>query len=881
MRVFLCPLFAVLACGGSTQDANSRPGESRPGDRVTIKNRFELPTGLSVVVQENHSSPVIAIQAWVRAGTADEEPGEEGVAHLFERLIVDADMFRRAEATGGTLSTRAGHDYTWVQAVVSHRDFQTGAELVAQALSPPHFKDGELEREVAAMRDEVRRNQNTPAQRLTRTLFETVYTTHPYRRSLEGSDDALKQVTRAKIASFYQRHYSPKSTVLVVTGDASPQEARSILERAFKDYNQKEGSRAKRPKEPEQTGPRTKIVEFPTTDAYVSVAWPIPGIDHKDATALSLLAVVLGQGHGSRLSERLTKDPAIASDVYGFSYTPIGPGMLAVGFVAQSKNAQEAASTLVSEVDRIRREVISEAELRRAKAIALGDTYSQKETVEGRASKAGFFQAALGDASVEDRFGNDIEKVTVADLKRVAALYLSTKALNLVALVPKNGKDLIKGNELIARGQALDATYAKRDDVKLPKSGKLGVYRVKLPSGTTVLMQPDRTVPIVAVRAAFVGGQRYEDKATNGIHALLARILPRGTERRSVKEVAALKETLAASIEGFSSQNAFGLYAEFLKSTAGEGLDLLSEMLQTPRFYLEDTDRERAVLLSEIRSREDHAPSAVFDMMTEALYDSHPYRLRQKGSVDAVSALRENELSRFYKHTYTRDRLVIALVGDFEPEDMLAQVSRLFGSPREKGDIPKPPATETPLDKPRVVERMKNRQQAVAVLGFRGAAIADKDRYALELLATILGGEGGRLAKALKDKVATHVASVSVEGLEPGYFATFVETSADKLPNALEALKKELVQVQQSPVNKDELERARRFLLGAHAISLQRASSRAASLALNELFGNGFDEDATFDEEVNNVNAADVQRVAKDYLEVSRSVLAVIKPGKK
>jgi len=94
-------------------------------------------------------------------------------------------------------------------------------------------------------------------------------------------------------------------------------------------------------------------------------------------------------------------------------------------------------------------------------------------------------------------------------------------------------------------------------------------------------------------------------------------------------------------------------------------------------------------------------------------------------------------------------------------------------------------------------------------------------------------------------------------------------------------LRKELTSLQQTPVSKDELERARRYMLGNHAISLQSASARAASLALNELFGNGFGEDATFDEQIGNVSAEDVQRVAKDYLDLSHSVLAVIKPGKK
>ncbi len=878
MRSFLLPLVVLMGCAGARpHESGERP---RTSDRINIKSRFELPNGLAVVMQENHSAPVVAVQAWVRAGSADESPAESGAAHLFEHLLVNAEMYRRAEALGGTLASRAGYDYTWVQAVISRRDFETGAALVARAIAAPSFTEADVQREAASTKDELHRALVTPAQRLQTALFETVYTTHPYRRPLLGSDETLKQLSRATLMRFHERFYTPANTVLVVTGDATPSEARAILERVFKDFTRRSTPKAKRPDEPAQTTPRSRLIEFPTSEVYVSAAWPIPGLDHPDATALSLLAVVLGQGHGSRLSERLVKESAWVQDVYGFSYTQNGPGLLAVGFVAAPPQAQSAALQLLGEADRLRNEVISEAELKRAKAIVLGDTYYNNQTVEGLASKTGFFEASLGDASVEERFGREIEKTTVVDLRRVAAKYLDAKAFNLVALVPKNARDTLKEDEVIARAKTLDEAYAARQDVKLPPAGNLSVHRVRLPSGTTILLQPDRSLPIVAVRAAFVGGLRYEAKGTNGIHALLARVLGRATERRSPKEMTALKESLAATIEGFAGQNAFGLHAELLKSTAGEGLDLIAEILSSPRFLAEDVDRERAVLLAEIRSRENHPPSAIFDLFTEALYDAHPYRLRAKGSVDAVSALRDNELLRFFKKTYTRDKLVLAVVGDFEPAEMLAQLGRLFGASRDKGEAPKLPASEAALDKARVIERNKDRAAAYAVLGFRGAAFGDKDRYALGLLSTILGGEGGRLSRALKEKLASQVASVSVEGLEPGYFATYLSTSPDKLEPAIEAVKKELARLQQAPVGSDELERARRYLQGSHAIGLQRQSSRAASLALNELFGNGFDEDASFDAQIGSVSAGDVQRVAQEYLDVGKSVLAVIKPGK-
>jgi zinc protease len=246
-----------------------------------------------------------------------------------------------------------------------------------------------------------------------------------------------------------------------------------------------------------------------------------------------------------------------------------------------------------------------------------------------------------------------------------------------------------------------------------------------------------------------------------------------------------------------------------------------------------------------------------------------------------VSALRADDLLSFYKRTYTRDKLVISLVGDFQPEELLPQLQRLFGTPMDKAAAPLlQPMTEDNLSEPRTVDRKKDRNQGHAVIGFRGAAIGDKDRYALGLLSTILSGQGGRLAKAMKEKqnLAQAVASVSIEGLEPGYFAAYVQATPDKLDAAIAELRKQLTAIAEQPVSDEELERARRYLLGTHAIRLQDASARAASLALNELYGLGFAEDAKYEEQVMQVTAAELQRVAKVYVDFTKSVTAVVKP---
>ena len=879
---FFPVVFVIAACqSAAPPPANVAAAPKAPeADRVLVGARFTLPSGLTVIVQENHASPVVAMQVWVEAGSADEMPGEEGVAHMHEHLLLRGagEVSRTIEGLGGEITLRTGYDATVLSIVVASRFFDTGLGLAGDVLSKASFDKADVERQVALQRDELKRASQQPARKLSQALFDTVYLLHPYRRPLMGTDEQLAKISVDAINRFYERRYTPQGTVLVVTGDVTADRVKQAATKAFAKYTRK-STKQERQSEPEQTEPRARTIRHDGKDSFVAFAWPIPAIDHRDVYALSLAAIILGQGDGARLPAKLQREQSLVADVYSFAYTPKGPGMLTAGFVAGPEKAQQAASALLKEVDRLRSDVVSEAELKRARVVVLSDSYHHKQTAEGRAAKAGFFAAAVGDATFEERYYTEIERVTVADIKRVAAKYLTATKVSLVSLIPKS--DAFDTAAVLAQAKTLDEQLARREDAKLPAASALGVHRVKLRSGTTLLLQPDRTVPIVAFRAAFVGGLRYEDKSTNGLHALLARLLPRATERKSRNDVAALEETLAASIEGFAGQNSFGLYGELLKATANEGLELAAEMLNAPKITADDLDRERALLLAEIRGREDNLASLAFDLFTEALYDKHPYRLRPKGSVDSVSALRADDLLGFYRRVYTRDKLVVSIVGDFQPDEMLAQMQRLFGAPVDKPGAPfVQPLTEENLKEARVVERKKERSQAHAVIGFRGAAIGDKDRYALELLSTILSGQGGRLARVLKEKqsLALNVASVSIGGLEPGYFAAYVSTSPDKLDAAIQELKKQLTSATEQPVSDEELERARHYLLGTHAIRLQDASARAASLALNELYGLGFADDATYEEQVMQVTAQELLRVAKAYVDFTKSVTAVVKP---
>jgi zinc protease len=408
--------------------------------------------------------------------------------------------------------------------------------------------------------------------------------------------------------------------------------------------------------------------------------------------------------------------------------------------------------------------------------------------------------------------------------------------------------------------------------------------RVKLPSGARLLVKRDRSVGLVAIRAVWMGGLRYEDEKSNGVNNLLAGLVTRGTRTRTGDEIAHEVESMAGSIGGFSGRNSFGMRMELLSRRWERGLEIFADCVLNPSFSDDELEKERRQVLEEIRTQEDNVSAEAFRLFSQTLYKRHPYRFDLYGSAQSVAGLTRKRLVDYYKRNVAPEQMTLAIVGDVDPAQVVAKARALFGAksklaaedkrPRSVVEVDAPPAE--PLE----VFRFQNKQQAHVVYGFPGSTVADEDRFALEVLATILSGQGGRLFVELRDKrgLAYRVSAFSVEGVDPGYFAVYIATSPQNLGVAVSGIKDELGKLIAEPVPKAELERAKRYLVGAHDISLQRRAALASTLAFHECYGLGWDEYRRYAPAILAVGAADVQRVAKKYLDPRRSILATIKP---
>ncbi len=858
--------------------------------------RHALPNGLTLLVEENHAAPVVAIQVWMRVGSADERPDEAGLAHLHEHMLFKGtarrgpgEIARTIESCGGEINAWTSFDQTVYHVVLASQFFAEGLDVLADAVTSAAFDPDELQREIEVVCEEIKRSQDSPTRKLSRELFALAFSRHPYGKPVIGTEESVRSFTREGILKFYRRWYRPENAVVIVVGDVREAEALALAEKLFAWPPGAFERPAPRPPEPRRESPRARLRKEPLKEGYLSIAWPSPPLVHDDVAALDALTIVLGHGEASRLHRAMKRDRLLCTEVQASCYTPVDPGLTIVGITLQPATARDAVREALSQTYRLRSEEVTAEELSVACRLLESDAVYQRETVQGQARKLGFYQSSAGGIEYEQRYLDLVARLTPARLREAAERWIDPAAATLAALLPNvDGPAEAELQALLEeaaktprpRAPSSSAAPEKRAPVRFAEPATTGpLLREELPGGGVLLIKEERAVPLVALRAAWQGGLRLEDASNAGIDMLLARLVSKGTRTRGAERLVRELEAMGGSISGNAGRNSFGLRSEFLSRHLEEGFEVFAEAISSPAFAPEEVQRERTLQIDELRSREDNPAGVAFLLFSETLYRKHPYRFDSLGTESSVAALEPGLLARYRARQYPAGGVTISVVGDVDPERVRDLVRRDLGGAAARRP-PIVPPQEDPLEAPRFAVRKLDKAQAHLVIGFPGARLSDEVRWPLEVLSAVLSGQGGRLFVELRDKrsLAYSVTSFSMEGLDPGYFAVYIGCGPAKVKEALEGIRNELRRVREDPITALELDRARTHLIGTHAISLQRNSARAAVYAFDECYGLGADASAKYAERIAAVRADDVLAAAQRVLAPSREVIALVAP---
>lgn len=407
------------------------------------------------------------------------------------------------------------------------------------------------------------------------------------------------------------------------------------------------------------------------------------------------------------------------------------------------------------------------------------------------------------------------------------------------------------------------------------------VSAVRLPNGFTLLVRENAVAPVVAMSLLVRMGTRWETPDRAGLSNFVHAVMVKGTRRHSG---AALAEALAA-VGGKLSAAGDVDYSE-IRGTAlarfwRQLLGLMAEVALEPTLAPDEVDRERESLLTRVQRRLDSAPAHAFDEAYAALYGAHPYALPTLGTRASLARIDTATIAATYRRFYRPERMVLAVSGQLDADAVLTEARRLFGD-MPAGDssvldrlLAPPIATSKRL----VIEQAA--QQTQIVVAGLAPPLDHRDHAAVKVLATVLGGGmAGRLFSELRDRRAlAYTAAAYYEPVKnPGAFVLYLGTMPENAARAEAALREEIRRVQTEAVGVGELARAKGYVLGRYAMDRRTNERMAWYLAFYDVEGVTRDYPERYRAAVDAVTAADVQRVARDYLATVTTVVLGPRP---
>ena len=410
-----------------------------------------LDNGMRVIVQEDHRAPVMVSQVWYRAGSMDEFNGTTGVAHVLEHMmfkgtkaVPPGEFSKKIAAAGGRENAFTSRDHTAYFQQMQKDRLELSMQLEADRMANLVISDELFAKEIQVVMEERRlRTDDQPQSVVYERLMANAYQTHPYRRPIIGWMDDLQNMTGQDARDWYARWYAPNNATLVVAGDVKSADVVALAKRYFGALPARALPPRKPQVEPAQMGAKRIVVKAPAQLPYLLMTWHAPTLKdwEKDATpyALQILAGVLSGNDSARLQKSLVKTQQIAVDASaGYDAVARGPGMFMIDATpAPGKTVAGLEKAIRSEIGRIQREGISEAELARVKAQVIAADVYQRDSLFYQAMQLGEYATAGLPPEALARRVDKLRAVTAAQVQAAAQQYLQNDQLSVAELEPQ------------------------------------------------------------------------------------------------------------------------------------------------------------------------------------------------------------------------------------------------------------------------------------------------------------------------------------------------------------------------------------------------------------------------------------------------------------
>ncbi|MDX2276855.1 MAG: pitrilysin family protein [Hyphomonadaceae bacterium] len=910
MKRLLTALAAILTLSACATSSSPQAAQSEAVAVAPLAYHFrQLPNGLRVYAMPDPNTANVSVQVWYDVGSKDDPVGRSGFAHLFEHIMFKSTrnmtpemMDQLTESVGGFNNASTYDDFTNYYEVVPANHLQRLLWAEAERMGSLVIDEATFDSERDVVKEELRqRVLASPYGRLFYLyLPQTSYRVHPYGRPGIGSIEELDAATVEDVRAFHAQYYRPDNAVLVVAGNFDEAQFNQWVDQYFGPI-----ATPNRPiprvtaQEPARTAPSEYTVYEPNVPLpALMVSYPTFDARSEDMAALMVLDGILSTGESSRMYRAMVYEQQIAAQVFTNYEATRDPSVYSLfSIMSEGRSADEGLQSLDALVAGLRDAPVTQAELDEAKAELVSSTIEGRETAYGRASELADSIIRYGSPDYADRLLAAVQAVTAADVQRVARTYFDNNKRIIVRYLPEaaqNGapEDAITTSSTIqaqrltvAQAEIPVYTLAPEAERVQPPSPGAAVAAIvpataerTLANGLRVIVASDHDLPLISANLRVSYGAAVDPRARAGLAGITADLLNKGTTTRSATEIASQIESLGASLAAGAGADSSTLALQTISNQAEDAFTLFADVARNPTFAGEELERSQQQSLDGLSVALSDPGSLVGLAMPRAIYGDAPYG--GVASPRSIAAITRDEAALYHRTYWRPDAAVLVISGDVSAEDGFALAERHFGDwARPAAPLPAQPDASANAGAPRtIVIDLPDTGQAAVSMGVIGAPRTGPDFFPLLLANDIMGGGySSRLSQEIRIRRGLSYGAYSgfSPRRAPGPIIASAQTRNDAAVQVAELMAAEFERIGSTDATPAEITARKASLIGDFGRDVETTAGVAGQLSALALFGLPPSRLATYVDDVNAVDAAQVRAAGARYLDQDTADLVV------
>ena len=877
--------------------------------------KYELDNGLTVILHEDKSDPIVSVAIQYHVGSNREIPGRTGFAHLFEHMLFQESQnvgqdqfFKKIQNAGGTLNGGTNKDGTVYYEVVPKNALETvlwlESDRMGWLLSTVTQAAFENQQEVV-QNEKRQRVDNRPYGHSNYVMIKNMYPDdHPYNWTTIGELEDLQNATLKDVRDFYEEWYGPNNATMVIAGDIKKREVKQLVEKYFGEIKPGPDNGDPEPM-PIQLSETKKVYHEDNFARSPRLSMNFPTVDqgHFDAAALELLGQLLGEGKKAPLYKVIVEQKKLAPSLFSYSNTQEIAGTFNVtvtGF--PTTNLTDVENAVHEAFNLFESDGFTSEDLERLKAKYETGFYNSISSVLGKGFQLARYNEYYGSP---DAISEELQKVldvNISDVKRVYEKYIKDQNYVMTNFVPKGKLDLVaEGSvlfpiqeEKIVENIDKVAGEGGMDIAQIPSSFDRSVEpqtgsqpRLNLPKiwkheydkGVSIYGAKHDELPLVSFGITIEGGMLLDSPNKIGVANLITDMMMEGTANKTPIELEEAIDALGSSINMYTGKQSINVEVNTLKRNFEPTLALVEEILFEPRWDSTEFDRIKRETVESIKRRSAVPSSIASNVYNKLNYGNHILANSTTGTVSSVESIDLDDLKNFVSSNFSADLSTISIVGDISRSEAINAFKGLVGRwdvkqvsyPDYKMPEPNSNATAYFVDVP-------NAKQSEIRIGYLSLRRTHPDFYANTVVNMKLGGNfSGNVNMVLREeKGFTYGARTRFSGSKfPG---TFTASSGVRSNTTEESVNifKDIMTNYRDPIEQDDLEFTKNVTLKSNARRFETLGALRGMISNIATYDLPFDYIKDQEDIVRNMTVESHNELVKKYIRPNEMIYLVV-----